>query len=293
MKTSNAQQAVLITAYKNIEQIYDIINFLGDGFEFYIHIDKKSSLDISMLENTRNEYLFKEYIVNWGSVNHLKSILFLAEKALKNKNNYFFHLISGQDFPAKSPGYFFNELDTTKDYLSFSEMSNIGWTNGGMERIEYYNLYEYFDYKKKVGRAIIRLLVEIQKKLRMKRKVPYTIFPKLYGGPTWWSLTRKSLQHVIDFTNTHKLALKSMRFTFCSEEIYFQTILLNSEYAKNIVNDYLRYIDWSSGRGGYPAFLDITDYEKIKESNNLFARKFHEREAKEFRYFLTNGTVSI
>lgn len=86
--------------------------------------------------------------------------------------------------------------------------------------------------------------------------------------------------------------MKTMQFTFCSEEIYFQTVLLNSEHAKNIVNDCLRYIDWSSGRGGYPAFLDVTDYEKIKTSNNIFARKFREQEIKEFECFLTNEVVS-
>jgi hypothetical protein len=162
------------------------------------------------------------------------------------------------------------------------------WRN----RLEYYNPYEYFDYRKTAGRFIINSLVKIQKKLRIKRKVPYNIFPKLYGGPTWWSLTRDSLQYVIDFTNTHRLSLKTMQFTFCSEEIYFQTVLLNSEHAKNIVNDCLRYIDWSSGRGGYPAFLDVTDYEKIKTSNNIFARKFREQEIKEFECFLTNEVVS-
>jgi hypothetical protein len=138
---------------------------------------------------------------------------------------------------------------------------------------------------KKMGRIVIKILILIQEKLKIKRKIPYAIFPQLYGGPTWWSLTRNSLQYVLNFTNTHELALKSMRFTFCSEEIYFQTILCNSEYAKDIVNDNLRYIDWNSGRGG-PAFLDITDYDKIKKSNKIFARKFHQNEAEKFKHFL-------
>jgi hypothetical protein len=62
---------------------------LGDGFEFYIHIDKKSSLDLALLKNIKKVHLFKEYTVNWGSINHLKSILFLADKALKNKKIIF------------------------------------------------------------------------------------------------------------------------------------------------------------------------------------------------------------
>jgi hypothetical protein len=45
----------------------------------------------------------------------------------------------------------------------------------------------------------------------------------------------------------------------------------------------LRYIDWASGRGGNPAFLDNTDYEKIKISNKIFARKFHENYSEELK----------
>jgi hypothetical protein len=37
-------------------------------------------------------------IVNWGSVEHLEAILFLAKKAFEDKENGYFHLIKGQDF---------------------------------------------------------------------------------------------------------------------------------------------------------------------------------------------------
>jgi hypothetical protein len=82
-----------------------------------------------------------------------------------------------------------------------------------------------------------------------------------------------------------------MKFTFCSEEIYFQTILLNSKYINNIINDNLRYIDWDSGRGGYPAFLDKTDYEKIKHSNKIFARKFHETKSEELKKIILENLL--
>jgi hypothetical protein len=281
-KTANdfhhsTRQAVLITAYKNMEQILDIIHFLGKDFEFYIHIDKKSLMDLSKLSDWDHVHVFRKYTVHWGSVNHLKSILFLAKAAVADKRNGFFHLITGQDFPVKPVQYFYEELDTGKDYLDYSEMPIPSWRhNGGMYRMEYYHPHELFDYKTKMGKLILQVLVKIQKIIHRKRKIPYAVFPRLYGGSTYWSLTRDSLQYVLDFTDHHKEALQRMKFTLCPEEIYFQTVLLNSGYAKNIVNDNLRYVNWKHAQNESPAFLDKDDYEAIKRSNKLFARKFHE-----------------
>jgi len=290
-KVLTTRQAVLITAYKNVEQIVDIINYLGDNFEFYIHIDKKSTMDLSPIEGIDYVHLFKIFHVNWGSVNHLQCILLLSEKALADKRNAYFHLITGQDFPVKPVNYFFNELDTRKDYIDYFAMPTKDcWTeeNGGMDRFEYYRPFEVFNDKTMIGRKILRSLLFIQKKIKRKRKYPRAIFPDFYGGGTYWSLTRDSLQYVLDFTDKNEKAIKSMNYTFCPEEFYFQTILLNSNRACNIVNDNLRYIDWNSGRGR-PAFLDTTDYEKIKSSNKLFARKFHERDSEELKRLIINS----
>jgi hypothetical protein len=92
---------------------------------------------------------------------------------------------------------------------------------------------------------------------------------------------------VVDFTNNNDNVMKRFKYTYVSDEIYFQTVLLNSMIAGDtIVNDNLRYIDWSSKKRGLPAFLDITDYEKIKLSNKIFARKFHEVDSDELKRLL-------
>lgn len=125
-------------------------------------------------------------MVNWGSFNHLKSILFLSEQALDDKRNGYFHLITGQDFPIKPTRYFFEELDTQKDYLEYFEMPEKRWPgNGGMDRLEYYLPYEIFDYKSIIGKIIIRTLEIMQKLIKLKRRVPYSAFHKLYGGSTY------------------------------------------------------------------------------------------------------------
>ena len=145
--------------------------------------------------------------------------------------------------------------------------------NGGLDRIKYFHLYDFFNFRSRFGAKIIETFVRFQKRIGFKRSLPVSFPKKLYGGSTYWSLNREVLKYVIDYTSAHKTFLKRFNYTFCGEEIYFQTIIMNSTYSQSIFNDHLRFIDWQSGRGGYPAFLDESDLEKIVSSNKFFARK--------------------
>jgi hypothetical protein len=63
------------------------------------------------------------------------------------------------------------------------------------------------------------------------------------------------------------------KYTWGSDEFVFQTLLYNSEFKKDMVNENYRYIDWSEGKPN-PKTLNITDFTLIAESNAFFARKF-------------------
>jgi len=284
------KQAILITAYKNAQQIYDIVDFFGKEFEFYIHIDVKSKLCLPDLAIYENVHIYKEYVVNYASENHLKAILFLSERALTHQDNYYFHLITGQDFPIKSKNYFTQQLNTSKDYIEYRCLPSDMWADGsgGLNRIQHYHFLNIFNlrFKIKIGIGKLhKIMCKIQQILKFKRKHSLlSYYPALYGGSTYWSLKRNSLQFIVDSANDH--VIKSIDHTFCVEEIFIQTVLLNSDYKNNVVNDNLRYIDWVSGRGGYPGFLDETDYENLVYTNCLFARKFHENSSEGLKSML-------
>ncbi|WP_300602287.1 beta-1,6-N-acetylglucosaminyltransferase [Niabella sp.] len=279
------KQAILITGYKNIHSFIDIINcFDKERFSFYLHIDKRSPLDTTPLQAYRNVFISTRYAVTWGGENHLKAILLLAKTALQDPDNAFFHLITAEDFPVKPMNAFY-ELDLTRNYLSFSEMPAPFWgPDGGMDRIRYYQFYNWMDVKKPYRRAIIYRLLKFQKILGFKRAYPAN-FPKLYGGATYWSLNRDALRYVIDYTDQNSAFLRRFNHTWCSEEIYFQTLILNSPFAHTVVNDDLRYIDWS-GKRGYPAFLDETDFPQLIASGKLFARKINDSKSGNLKQLL-------
>lgn len=275
------KQAIIITAYKNINQLEKIADFFNPNtnFELYIHLDKKSNIpdaELDKLLNYQNVKLVsREYNVNWGGINHLKAILLLTQEALKNKEIAYLHAISGQDFPVKSPEYIddFMAKNSGNEFLSHVELPYANWPGGGMGRILHYNLYDTLNASSKIQRKIIKLISIIQEKLNFTRKLPAN-FPKLYGGGTWWTLSRNSLEYVMAYLKSNPFFIKAFEHTFCSEEIFFQTVLMNSPFKDNIINDDLRYIEWEERNGSRPANLDDTDYDKIMKSNKLFARKF-------------------
>lgn len=273
------KQAILITAYKNYHHLEEIIQCFDANFELYIHLDKKSKISDIELANLRKydtvKLLEQKYKVNWGGFNHLKSILYLTEQALKSSDSYYFHLISGHDFPIKKNTYlvdFFKNND--KEYIECHSIPRIGWANnGGLDRIEYYNLFDVLNAKRPKQNAKIWQFIEFQKKSGFKRSISFKM-PKLYGGSTWWSLSRCCVSYVVEYTQKNKFVLNRFKNTFCSEEFYFQTVIMNSSFAAKVVNNDLRYIDWVARNGNNPAVLDDTDFETLKKTHAVFARKF-------------------
>jgi hypothetical protein len=273
------KQAILITAYKNYHHLEEIIHCFDTSFELYIHIDKKSKISDLELTNLRKYNIVKlveqKYKVNWGGFNHLKSILYIAEQALKNSENHYFHLITGHDFPIKTSAYFLEFFkDNNLEYLEHFSIPKIGHAdNDNMDRIEYYNFYDLWDYKIHKQYEKIALAIRLQKRFGFKRSIS-TKMPKLYGGSTYWSLSRECLEYVLEFTKKNKFVLNRFKYTLCAEEFYFQTVIMNSIFADKVSNDNIRHIDWVARNGNNPAVLDETDYEKLIQTNAVFARKF-------------------
>ena len=273
------KQAILITAYKNFLHLEEIIKCFDTNFELYIHLDKKSEISDIELTNLRKydsvKLLEQKYKVNWGGFNHLKSILYLIEHALKNPDNHYFHLITGHDFPIKKASYFVDFFTNNNyEYIDYVTIPRIGGAdNGNMDRIEYYNFYDLWDFKIHQQYEKIKLAIKLQKRLGFKRTIAAKM-PKLYGGSTYWSLSRECVSYVLEFTQKNKFVLNRFKYTLCAEEFYFQTIIMNSGFATKVANENLRHIDWVARNGNNPAVLDETDFEILKETNAVFARKF-------------------
>ncbi len=105
--------------------------------------------------------------------------------------------------------------------------------------------------------------------------------PKLYKGSLWFILSYQTVQYILDFIKNNKGYDLAFRKSLCADEVYFHTIIQNSylqeriyhpEDEEQVSEGGLRYIDWMSGPD-YPKILDESDFDKMKQSGMLFARK--------------------
>ena len=256
---------LIITAYKDIESLNLIISKTPNQWGIYIHLDKKSTVKVEEINN--RAIVLQTYSVNYASINHLKAIIKLL--SLAHKENYdYYHIISGQDFFATNPDNFDSIIGNKhNNYLDlFPLPRKDGWWHGGLMIYQHRTLSSFGDIRYGWLKVANDILYYIQR-MGLHRKAPN--FP-LYGGSVYCSLHRDFIDYVL--TNDFAINfLKELSHTTCSEEIYFQTVIMNSPFKESVVANQLRYIDWSVPHG--PKFLVIEDLDKIITSKTLFCRK--------------------
>lgn len=239
----------LIAAHKNYNQTMRLINHLKKDFDLFVHIDKKSSLKIDSFENVK---VYKKFKVYHGGFSQIVTTLFLMEEAIKN-NYYRYIFISAQDIPLKNNFEikdFFENND--REYLSYENIRN----NEGLYKEMSFRLNAYnfgFWYRKLLSRKIREIISKIP---FIKRQTPENI----YYGSSWWNLTKNAISYILKFVVENKNYLERFKYTWGSDEFFFQSILMQSELKNNCENNCLRYLIW---QGGVPIVFKLKDYDNF------------------------------
>ncbi len=263
------RQGILITAYRDIPQLLRLVEWFDDDFELFIHIDSKCQEDCSALDYREHIHLFREYRIKWGDYRHLLAILLLMEESYKHADLEYFHLITGSDYPCMSKEAFkrFCEEHRRNNYLEHFPLPHNDWgTEGGLNRIKYYWVQP--SYRVKQGR-LIEKIIKWQRRLGVNRRFNY-FGGNLFGGGTYWSVSREAIKVVLDYIEAHPSYLRRFRMTSIAEEICLPTLWCNGGIP--LINNYMRYIDWGPD-GANPQVLTEKNYDKIVSSGALFARK--------------------
>lgn len=270
--------AIIILAHHNPEQLTVLINHLKSDFDLFVQIDKKSNLKINELPIAKNIYYFKEIEVHWGGFSQVFSMYSILRKAyLKQKyDNYIY--ISGDDFPIKSNLSIktFFKKHNNNIFMYANPLPIVTWGfNKGFDRLDRY-WYMKFN-SRKFAKIFARLTLYFQRLFFIKNKR----FPiKYYAGSNWVNLTNKSVNYIFEFLQNNPSYFKKLKYSRATDEIWIQSILMNSQFKDYVINYDLRYIDWNKGPD-FPRTLDLTDYNEIIKSDALFARKFNLKKNKE------------
>lgn len=268
------KHAYLIMAHNQPELLQKLILLLDDPRnDLFIHIDKKAKgFEFSRYEKLAKESKItwvKRIDVKWGHYSMIRCELLLLKEATKNRYDYY-HLLSGVDLPLKTQDYI-HEFFEKYQGLEFVDEDESQIQKSYLERIEFYHLWCNKRGSKyhKLKTANLRL----QRKIGINRiKDKNICFQK---GRQWFSITHGLAMEVVKSESWIK---KIFKFSLCGDEMFLQTVVLNSKYAEKICNSHTmpsisdtRYIDWERGA---PYIFREGDYGELKRTSALFARKF-------------------
>jgi hypothetical protein len=263
--------AYIISAYKYPGQLVRLISRLANpGVSFYVHIDKKAADFVyrEAVEGTRHlpdVHFLKRYRCYWGGFGHVQATLEGLEEIFRRKIPFDYAiLLTGQDYPIKSNEYIRDFLvrNRGKSFMHHFPIPTGEWEDTGLARVENWHLRWF-------GR---HLVFPGNLAPALRRSFPNGLKP--YGGSSYWCLSRDCVEYVYRFIHRNRPFVNYFKYVNVPDEIFFQTILMNSPLAMSVVNDDLRYVVWSVPDSGSPEVLRMGDFEQIARSPKLFARKF-------------------
>ena len=265
------KNVILIHAHVNVGQLNLLIaQLVDDRHSIYVNLDRKCDIDPASVHKAAT-VLKTRAEVRWGDYSQVQQILnSMTEITAAERGFGHMVLISGQDFPIVSNDQIdgFLSRNRDRDLLHHDRIGAGYWAVS--DRFEYY----HYHGRSWTIRKLFRARRFVMDALGLKRSMVDGLAP--YGGSQWWMLTEATVRYTLEFVCRNPRYLRFMRTVHCVDEMFFQTLLLNSPCRDRVVNDYRRYIDWSDcerGIGGSPNVLTESDFDKIVASNALFCRK--------------------
>lgn len=265
------RQAFLIIAHNEFSVLQRLITALDDErVDFYVHIDKKAKT-LPHLHTEHSGLFFTNNRIDtrWGDVSQIETEFALFDDAFHGGEYAFYHLISGTHFPIKP----------VEQILSFYE-KNIGyvmldWFDRDdpyqeVIKVHRYNLFTRgyasgSQFVRRVNQVLWRCTGALQGLLHVNRNATVDF----YKASNWVSLPKDALKFLLDNRTS---ILKRYAWTFCGDEYFVPTELMNSQYRDRIIKSYsiLYQLMQSSG----PSVLSLPDYDSLITSQCFFARKF-------------------
>jgi hypothetical protein len=283
--------AYLILAHDNPGHLGLLVEaLLSDRSSVFVHIDQKSDLNKFSKIKNQNVFFIKDRIsVYWGDFSQVDAILILMREALAYPFDFDrFVLLSGTDYPLRSCPYIehFFECNPHAEFMDLVQMPSVA-AGKSITRLTHYN------YRPSTANSLLtKLALKTLKRIGIYHKRDYKkylghLVP--YAGATWWALSEKACRFIMAFVEREVSIVNFFKNTYCPDEMFFQTILGNSNFSEKIRQN-LTYTDWSAG-GARPAcinekhlaFFSLTFTSALDDlqciHGMLFARKFSDERA--------------
>ncbi len=257
------------------------------GAPVVIHVDKRVGDQpfgafTEALSDLENVSFCERFKCEWGTWSLVQASQAGAEQILKRHADVrHVFLVSGSCIPLRPVAELNAYLDARPftDFIESVTTTEVGWTVGGID-IERFTLRFPFSWKKQ--RRLFDRYVEIQRKYKIRRRIPDGIVPHL--GSQWWCLTRQTLSAILEDPD-RKLYDTYFKRVWIPDESYFQT--LARLYSTSIESRSLTLFKFDYQ--GKPHIFYDDHIQLLRRSDCFVARKIWPHADKLYKTFLARS----
>ena len=264
------KQEFLIQAHKDIDQINALVEQLrDDDFIVYVNLDRKCSIDPAAVDPFARR-VARRVDVHWGTFSQVQAVLHSLVQILDEVPDFDKVLfLSAQDFPLLSNA-------GLKDALAgLRGRELLDTVPFGTEPGQWAADYRYQFFYPGQGGPLARLACGVANRAMRatgrRRRLPGGLRP--YGGASWWAMSRECAAAILARVAREPDLVRFFRSVGCPDEMFFQTLVMNSPFGERVLGKNFRYVQWPEHGARNPEVLLDKDFERVAASGAHFCRK--------------------
>lgn len=260
--------AFVMLAHRNPGQIARLCDRLSPA-RVVLHLDP-SGAAVPPDTLPANVTLIPGRPLSWAGWTQVEATLRGFEEALGGGPEFIVTL-SGQDYPLRPVAAIDAFLaEHRSSFISTFTLPFEYWGRfGGLDRAHLVNL---------TWRGRERIPLPIPRRLPLGMRA--------YGGSAFFCIRADAARHVCDLVRERPRIARFFKHTWLPIELFVPTVVANSPYAEQNINESLWHIEWPADRGSHPEVLTTAALERLRRSAagpstvngparvKLFARKF-------------------
>jgi|28_taG_2_1085356.scaffolds.fasta_scaffold00060_65 hypothetical protein len=262
-------------------------HWVAGGCPVVIHVDRKVHAAEygrfrEALADEAGVQFCRRHRCEWGTWGIVKAAQSASERMLRQHPGVrHVYLSSGSCLPLRPVqdlvDYLAARPDT--DFIESATTADVPWIVGGLD-VERFTLRFPFSWKRQ--RYFFDRYVELQRKLRIKRRIPAGLVPHM--GSQWWCLTRKTLSAILEDPD-RAIYDRYFRKVWIPDESYFQT--LSRQHSAKIESRSLTLSKFDFE--GKPHIFYDDHLQLLRRSDCFVARKIWPRADRLYDVFLGQG----
>jgi hypothetical protein len=231
--------AFLVLAHGDPHHLARLCASIGPYDDIFLHVDRKTPDSFFAISLPSNVQLIQPRVaVQWADVSIVHATLSLIENALAFSDDYLrLVLLSGACYPIKPVDRLREHFMERPNENEIRYVNLLDGPKSALRRISRWHFRRPLDSK-------ISNEALVGAASRAVRKIAYLAgrsldegferyFPDLvpYFGSQWWALTPAAANYALERSKVAPELLAYMRHCWAPDEVYFHTVLGNSEYA--------------------------------------------------------------